>query len=383
MNNNTSYTFPLQKQRTSAIYLLLLLLVVAALSALPFITTTISTRASGITRPSTERTEIRPALTGIVEKVWYKEGQAAQEGMVIATIRDDVSPVQAVSNNYDINQRRQFIQDLKILTAAAFGRGWEEVKATVLQSPLYKQQLNRFQYQLADHQASLKKVQHEVDINNMLLKDKVIAPKEAFDKEVENEKLQAAYHALKRNQLAQWQQELANYEAELSQLNATRSKIHADKKNYEIKAPVSGIIQGINNLYAGSMVQAGQAIASISPESTLIAECYVNTRDAGLLKTGQSVRFQVDAFDYNYFGILTGKIISMDNDFSLVNEQPIFKVRCSFDATQLHLKNGFTGTLKKGLTLQARFIVAERTLWQLLWDKIDDWLNPAAPGRNK
>lgn len=174
---------------------------------------------------------------------------------------------------------------------------------------------------------------------------------------------------------------MAKYQAELSQLSAARSKISVNKKNFEIKAPVSGVIQGINSLYEGSMVQAGQTIATISPESNLVAECYVSTRDVGLLKIGQEARFQIDAFDYNYFGILTGKIISIDNDFSVVDNTPAFKVRCSFDDTQLHLKNGFTGKLKKGLSLQARFVVAERTLWQLLFDKIDDWLNPAAPRR--
>ncbi|MCH5717385.1 HlyD family efflux transporter periplasmic adaptor subunit [Niabella hibiscisoli] len=88
---------------------------------------------------------------------------------------------------------------------------------------------------------------------------------------------------------------------------------------------MSGVIQGFNNLYEGSVVQAGQIIATISPESKLVAECYVNTRDVGLLKTGQAARFQVDAFDYNYFGVVTGKILSIDNDFSMVDEQPYLK----------------------------------------------------------
>ncbi|WP_114791734.1 HlyD family efflux transporter periplasmic adaptor subunit [Niabella yanshanensis] len=361
--------------KTSIIYLVTLVMVMAALVALPFISTTISTRATGITRPVTERSDIKPVVSGIVEKLFYKEGELVQAGEIIAIIKDEVSPVQAVSNNYDINQRTLFIHDLKILTTSH-----GNVSFNSLSSALYKQQLNRFKYQLADQQASLRKVQRELDINNTLLKDKVIAPKEAFDKQVENEKLLAAYEAFTRNQLAQWQQELATYEAELSQLQAAGSKILADQKNFQIKAPVSGVIQGINSLYEGSMVQAGQTIATLSPESSLIAECYVNTRDVGLLKTGQAARFQVDAFDYNYFGVLTGTILSIDNDFSVVNEQLVFKVRCSFDTTQLHLKNGFPEKLKKGLSLQARFVVAERTLWQLLFDKIDDWLNPAAPG---
>ena len=126
----------------------------------------------------------------------------------------------------------------------------------------------------------------------MLAQRKVIAPKEMFDKEVESEKLKATYQALKREQISAWQQELSKYEAELSQLSAARVKIFTDKKNYEIKAPVTGIIQGINNLYPGNMIQTGQTIATISPESNLIAECYVNTRDIGLLKNDQTARFR-------------------------------------------------------------------------------------------
>ena len=50
--------------------------------------------------------------------------------------------------------------------------------------------------------------------------DKVIAPKEMFDKIVENEKLQAAYHAFKIGQISSWEQDLAKYRLELSQFEA-------------------------------------------------------------------------------------------------------------------------------------------------------------------
>jgi HlyD family secretion protein len=32
--------------------------------------------------------------------------------------------------------------------------------------------------------------------------------------------------------------------------------------------------------------------------------------------------------------------------------------------------------IKKGMTVQVRFLVTRRTLFQLLFDKADDWLNP-------
>ena len=40
------------------------------------------------------------------------------------------------------------------------------------------------------------------------------------------------------------------------------------------------------------------------------------------------------------------------------------------------LKNGYSRPLKKGMTLQARFVITKRSLWQLVYDKIDNWLNP-------
>ena len=251
--------------------------------------------------------------------------------------------------------------------------------ATSLQTSLYKQQLNRFLFQLADQEATLKKIAKEQEINRTLLKNRVIAPKEHFDKEIEAERLFASIQAFQNEQQTNWQHDLQRYELELSQLLTHQQEIETEKKNHLVYAPVSGIIQHIQNRYRGGYIQSGETLCLISPQTELVAECFVSTRDAGLLKQQQSVRFQIDAFDYNYFGILTGKIVSIDNDFSLIDNKPAFKVRCSFDRSQLLLKNGYSGELKKGLTLQARFVVAERTLWQLLFDRIDDWLNPTAP----
>ena len=42
----------------------------------------------------------------------------------------------------------------------------------------------------------------------------------------------------------------------------------------------------------------------------------------------------------------------------------------------MQLKNGYNSTIRKGMTLTARFTITNRTLWQLLYDKIDAWLNP-------
>jgi membrane fusion protein, peptide pheromone/bacteriocin exporter len=55
----------------------------------------------------------------------------------------------------------------------------------------------------------------------------------------------------------------------------------------------------------------------------------------------------------------------------------MFNVRCTLNQSHLQLQNGVKGEIRKGMTFQARFIVARRSLFQLLYDKADDWLNPS------
>lgn len=87
-------------------------------------------------------------------------------------------------------------------------------------------------------------------------------------------------------------------------------------------------------------------------------------------------RFQVSAFDYNQWGILTGEVQEISNDVNIINNRPVFTVRSTLGQTYLELENGYRGELKKGMTMQARFIITRRSLFQLLYDNVNDWLNP-------
>ena len=141
-------------------------------------------------------------------------------------------------------------------------------------------------------------------------------------------------------------------------------------------SPLTGSVQGLTGIYPGSVVFANQDLAQISPESALLVEAYVSPANIGLLRNGMKVRILVDAFNYNQWGFGEGTVIDISNDIHIINNRPAFEVRCSLDKNYLKLKNGHKGELRKGMSLQARFVVTERTLWQLLYDKVDDWVNP-------
>ncbi len=375
ISNTTIAYLPAFRKRSYLFYWIVLLMVITALTALPLIHTTIAVTAQGITRPVNERTEVKTVIGGIIDSIYYREGNLIKKGATLLRIKDPVTKSKRIVNNFEISQHEQCIHDLKLLTA----NNLDESLIGRLQSPLYREQLSLFLHQKTDQDASLRKATKELSTNTILLNGKAITQKEFFDTQVQFDKATAADKAFLTGQQGTWQQDLARYTMELSQYKEEQNQVNTDASYYDVKAPVSGTLQGINTWYTGSLLQSNETLCTISPNGNLVGECYLTTKDIGLVRPGQTVHFQIDAFNYNYFGILTGKVIAVDNDFTTINNNTVFKVRCLFDDMELRLKNGYAAHLQKGLTFQARFIIGKRTLWQLLWDNINDWLNPAAP----
>jgi len=103
-----------------------------------------------------------------------------------------------------------------------------------------------------------------------------------------------------------------------------------------------------------------------------------NTLAASVVRVGQAVRLQVDAYAYTWWGALDGKVAAIGGD-SLAFDRaapPGFKVLVHPAATTLTLPNGTRAELRKGLTVSARFLVARRSVLQLLYDEAGTWLNP-------
>lgn len=169
----------------SAIYRLILLLVILSIAVLPFIKTTVSVTAAGIVRPVEERTEVKPVLSGTIDSILVKEGETVQKGQLIAVLRNEITQPKQVQQEFEFNQRMLFIRDLELLTTEP------DLKKLSLQSPFYRQQLNKVVFELERLEAAIRKVNREQEINQQLIKDKIIAPKEQFDKEIEAETLVA------------------------------------------------------------------------------------------------------------------------------------------------------------------------------------------------
>ena len=125
---------------------------------------------------------------------------------------------------------------------------------------------------------------------------------------------------------------------------------------------------------------ADRLIAVISPDAKLVGDVFVPPQDVGLVRQDGPVVLRVDAFNSHEWGVLTGRVTSISGDVLETSTGPIFRVRTTLDRDFLELSSGLRGNLRKGMSFEARFLVARRTLFQLLRDKVDDWVDPQGRG---
>lgn len=353
-------------KKQQGIYLLISIAICAALISLPLIKIDIYTVSSGIIQSEKERLTLQTSYTGRVVKQYLKTNNTVQKGDTLVIL--DSHTLVKKENNTEIQKRdlELFISDVSLLI-----RGIGQP-----QSSKYQQEFLFFKEKQDELRMRLAKLTKDYTTDKKLYEKDVIARVDFEKTELEYKLGQSNLLQLEQQQKANWQSQLVNYREELRQLNTQLSEIQENKDYLVVKAPTTGTLVSVAGINNGSIVIQGMKLAELSPETALCVVCYIAPQDIGFLQVGDAVKFQIASFDYNQWGLATGKITSIGNDVQLIDNQPLFRVQCSLNATSLFLKNGFEGRLKKGMTLTARFQLTERTLFQLLYDKIDDWVNP-------
>lgn len=357
------------KKKSTVIYSITIIVFLAGLISCVFIKLQISVQSSALIRPTAEISSIKSLVNGRLKESFVKENKLVTKGEPLFIIESEILTEKERTTGTKISEVKKFIHDYKIILQ-------ENPEVKYLQTPLLQQSVISYRQKLFDLKTRLNKAKTDFDRNNKLHSQKVIADLDFENFQFELDKATNELDLANQTQLSQWQSDLRTYEKELLELEGELAQIKKEKENLTIKSPVSGSVQNFSGLYPGSLILANQDLVKISPDTSLLVEAYIKPNDIGLIRQNMVARFQVDAFNYNQWGIATGKVWEISNDIHIINDKPFFKAKCTLDANYLQLKNGYKGYFKKGMTLQARFIVTERTLWQLLYDKVDDWVNP-------
>ena len=160
-----------------------------------------------------------------------------------------------------------------------------------------------------------------------------------------------------------------------SEISQTQSKIQSKDfqlKQRIIKASESGTIFDLAIAKPGAVVQIGETIAELAPkDSTLIAIAQIPTSESGSLKTGMDVKLKFDAYPFQDYGIVEGKLIRK-SPTSKTTDTPqgqvvTFDLEIELAKTCLPVDNKCE-PLKPGDTLTAEVIVRRRKAIDFLLD---------------
>ncbi len=351
------------------IYWIFLSAVIILFISLPLIKVDITSQSRGIIRSITENNKIVSVVGGKITYVNLHNNQQVKEGDTLLVIDDRALLAELQMQEELVKDYSERLHDLDILC-----KGTEQ--SDVLYTHKYQQAFFDYKKALDDKILKAEQTKREFDRNKRAFDMGAISDVEYHQFKDQYESALTTLESFKENKLFLWRDEEINITNQLLSATANVDRLQTERKHYYITAPISGTTICLYNFDDGTFVYSGQQLVEISPDDKLIVECYVSPKDIGYIFTGQNVSVQYDAFDYNQWGLGKATVIEIDNNPRTTENQTFFLVRCKLHSMQLCLKNGYVANLRKGMTLTGRFTLTQRTLWQLLYDKIDDWFNP-------
>jgi HlyD family secretion protein len=355
-----------------ALYLTMLALTIAAAAALPTVQVPITVQANGILRPSIERQEARAAESGIVHSVDARDGERVHAGDTLVMLNGSTVAMRLATSDSNAHAREAELLDLTTLLDA----GDALVVAHNLRTTYRRQQSREHAAILTELIAREAAEQRETDRLRALLARGFVAPEQLERQDATQRTAQAAVREHLERMRSHWSEAHARIADELRRLSAERAELNDALARHVVVAPVDGTIEMAASLSPGSVLQRGERVATISPNTALIGEALLTARDIALVRRGTAARLMIDALNYREWGAMDAMVTDVADDALLTGEQPMFRVRCRLARDELRLRGGQRATLGKGMTFRARFVVAERSLLQLLFDGVDDWLNP-------
>lgn len=276
--------------KSRIIYTSVLFLILVFLAALPFIRVQISIKSPGLLQSSIEKTQLIIPVNGRLLSSNLKDNLKLKIGDTLLVIDAALPQQQDALLQARTLQIRQFLLDIGTVLKA------DPQSSPILQTGLYNASWQQYIEEAGNLRQAKDQAERVFKRNEKLYQNKVITASEFEKYKFEYEQAISSYLVLAKKYRSQWQVEANQFRNELRQLSSQKTDIAAQKKLYTLTVPLTGSLQIESGLHVGAYVFANQRVGEISPDTNLIAFCYVNPSDIGLIHKGQNVRLQIEAF---------------------------------------------------------------------------------------
>lgn len=165
-------------------------------------------------------------------------------------------------------------------------------------------------------------------------------------------------------------------ETQITSIDAQLAALETGKGTYEITASASGILHLMADYKDGMVVQAGAAVATITPvNEAVVIEAYVSPADRVKINSGDDVSIAVSGLMQSVYGTISGKVIQIDSNSTLQEGNDgsgaaVFKIKVKPDYRYLASKSGDKINLSNGMTAEVRIQYDKETYFNFVIEKL-------------
>ncbi len=323
--------------------------------------------------PESLRTEIalqRQLLTSAQLRLLQTEGLRAQSQAELTSHQQQAQAAQAVqqSSIAQAQARSANLAQIVRQTKADIKRHQERLaRLNPLVSNGAISRENVFAAEQAFHDREAQLMQRSGDLDN------------ARQTIAQNRELLQKQRAEGDTAILQAQQKTQELSMQSTQLRAEISEIQSRLQMGEqrltrrfIYAPISGTVSSVQIKNVGEVIQPGQTIAELALQKVpLVLEAQLPNREAGFARVGMPVHIKLDAYPYQEFGMLSGKVQSISPDSQTDPKSgEVYKLKIKLDRSYI-ISNGRRIPLKAGQTANAEIVIRQRRIISFLFDPIE------------
>jgi HlyD family secretion protein len=174
------------------------------------------------------------------------------------------------------------------------------------------------------------------------------------------------------------QQQIQQLEVDITQLKAkiaeTKNLLTTAKTKLQqryLYAPIDGVVSSLNVRNKGEVVQPGQTLAEIAPQNApLVLSASLPNREAGFVKVGMPVQIKLEAYPYQDYGVISGKVTSISPDAKLDERLGlVYRVKVELDRNYVTDNNRHV-QFKAGQTGSADIMLRRHRIADILLDPI-------------
>ena len=168
--------------------------------------------------------------------------------------------------------------------------------------------------------------------------------------------------------------QITNIEGEIAQTQSLIMGLEYQIQQRVVYSPVAGTVFQMPVKKPGAVVQVGQMVAQVAPEgSPLVLRGQMSSRDSGLLEVGQPVKVKFDAYPFQDYGVVPGRLTWISPDSRIAQTttptptppQDFYELEIELERNYVENYEG-TVALTPGQTAKAEIVIRQRRLADII-----------------